>query len=292
MKKLFTLILSTIVINYSANAQALPNPGFENWTAGSGYDNPNNWSTLNSSTSFLGIVTVTKSTDAHSGTYSLRGETKFIGAPFNQAAPALVTTGTINTTTQVIEGGIAYTLRPDSVAGWMKYAPVNIDTGYIEVLLMNANATDTVARARFDQPVAAAEWFRFSAPLEYFSSANPELSRVILLPSSGYSPVVGSVVQFDDLEFVFTTGIHENSTKYAFSVYPNPATEELFIKNPLTESAKMQVYDVTGKQVNELNIGLNTTRINISTYTSGIYLYTFTDNNSEILHTGKFAVTR
>ncbi|MGE0637128.1 MAG: T9SS type A sorting domain-containing protein [Bacteroidia bacterium] len=292
MKKLFTLILSGLAVNYSANAQALPNPGFENWTAGSGYENPNNWSTLNSATSFLGIVTVSKSTDAHGGTYSLRGETKFIGAPFNQAAPALVTTGTINTTTQEIEGGIAYTERPDSVAGWMKYAPVNVDTGYIEVLLMNANATDTVARARFDQPVAASEWFRFSAPFVYSSSANPELSRVILLPSSGYSPVVGSVVQFDDLEFVFTTGINENNEIYPFSVYPNPATDELFIKNPLTQTAKMQVYDVAGKKVNELNIGLNTTRASISTYAPGVYIYMFTDNNSEILHTGKFAVAR
>lgn len=130
-------------------SQALPNADFENWTAGSGYDNPNNWSTLNSSTSFLGIVTVTKSTDAHSGTYSLRGETKFIGAPFNIAAQAIVTTGTINANTMAVTGGIAYTLRPDSVVGWMKYEPVNTDTGSIEVLLMDASETDIIGRAKF-----------------------------------------------------------------------------------------------------------------------------------------------
>ena len=292
MKKLFTLILSGLAINYSANAQALPNADFEAWTAGSGYDNPNGWSTLNSATSILGIVTASKSTDAHGGTYSLRGETKFIGAPFNQVAPALVTTGTINTTTQVIEGGIAYTQRPDSVAGWMKYAPVNTDTGYMEVLLMNSDASDTIARARFDQPVAASTWFRFSAPFEYYSSNAVELSRVILLPSSGFSPVVGSVVQFDDIEFVITTGIHENEAKVNFKVYPNPATEELFIKNPGTETATMQVVDVTGKKVANLDIGLNTTRANISTFSPGIYLYIFSDKNSEVLHTGKFVVTR
>ncbi len=292
MNKLFTLILSGIIINYSASGQALPNPGFENWTAHSGYDDPDFWHTLNSSTVILGIVTTTKSTDAHSGTYSLKGETKFIGAPFNQTAPALVTTGTINTTTQEIEGGIAYTLRPDSVVGWMKYAPMNVDTGYIEVLLMNNAEDDTIARARFDQPVAASSWFRFSAPFEYFSFANPELSRVILLPSSGYSPVVGSVVQFDDLEFVITTGIDENTGKLNFKVYPNPATEELFVKNPGSETAKMQVFDVAGKKITELNIGLNTTRTNISTYSPGVYLYTFIGNNSEVLHTGKFIITR
>lgn len=292
MKKLFTLILSGLIINFSANAQSLPNAGFENWTAGSGYDNPNNWSTLNSSTSFLGIVTVSKSTDAHSGTYSLRGETKFIGAPFNQPAPALVTTGTINTTTQAIEGGIATSERPDSITGWMKYAPVNGDTGYIELILFANNYQDTIGRAKFYTTANLTEWTYFSKEVEYESSAAVEASRVILLPSSGYQPVVGSVVQFDDIAFVTNTGINENNTKYVFSVYPNPATDELFIKNPLAQTATMQVYDVTGKKVTQLNIGLNTTRTNISTYSPGVYLYTLTDNNSEILHTGKFAVTR
>lgn len=292
MKKLFTLILSGVIINLSANAQSLPNAGFENWTAGSGYDNPNNWSTLNSSTSFLGIVTVSKSTDAHSGTYSLKGETKFIGAPFNQAAPALVTTGTINTTTQVIEGGIATSERPDSITGWMKYAPVNGDTGYIEVLLFANNYQDTIGRAKFYSPFALSSWTYFSKEITYYSSAAVEASRVILLPSSGYQPQVGSIVQFDDLAFVTSTGINEGNKKYAFSVYPNPATEELYIKNPLAENATMQVYDVTGKKATEINIGLNTTRTNISTYSPGVYLYTFTNVNSEILHTGKFAVTR
>lgn len=291
MKKLFTLILSGIIINLSANAQSLPNAGFENWTAGSGYENPNSWNTLNSATSFLGIVTVSKSTDAHSGTYSLKGETKFIGAPFNQPAPALVTTGTINTTTQVIEGGIATSERPDSITGWMKYTPVNVDTGYIEVLLFANNYQDTIGRAKYYTPVALSSWTYFSAAIEYYSANAVEASRVILLPSSGYQPVVGSVVQFDDLAFVTSTGVNEN-TKYEFRVYPNPATDELFVKNPLAETATMQVYDVAGKKVTELNIGLNTTRTNISMYSPGVYLYTFTGNNSEILHTGKFAVTR
>ncbi|MCG3166922.1 MAG: hypothetical protein POELPBGB_02705 [Bacteroidia bacterium] len=291
MNKLFTLILSGFIINFSALAQSLPNAGFENWTAGSGYDNPNNWNTLNSSTSFLGIATVSKSTDAHGGTYSLRGETKFIGAPFNQPAPALVTTGTINVTTQAIEGGIATSERPDSITGWMKYAPVNTDTGYIEVLLYANNYQDTIGRAKYYTPVALSSWTYFSAAIEYYSTNAVEASRVILLPSSGYQPVVGSVVQFDDLAFVTSTGIDEN-TNYAFNVYPNPATDELFVKNPYSQTLTMKIYDVTGKKVSELNIGINTTRTNISTYSPGVYLYTLTGNNSEILHTGKFAVTR
>lgn len=295
MKKIFTLIASVIIISYSVNGQALPNAGFENWTHTAGstpYDNPDNWNTLNSSTAFLSIITVTKSTDSHSGTYSLKGETKYIPFPFDQAAPALVTTGTINTTTQEINGGIAYTLRPDSVVGWMKYAPVNGDTGYIEVLLMNSGATDTIGRAKFSQPVAASSWFRFSAPFVYSSSNNVELSRVILLPSSGYNPQVGSIVQFDDLEFIFNPIGIDDINEVAFSVYPNPACEELFIKNPSKQTSKMELFDMTGKKVNEISIGLNTTRTNITSLSSGVYFYKFSDNNSKTLHTGKFVIAR
>ena len=227
-----------------------------------------------------------------SGTYSLRGETKFIGAPFNQPAPALVTTGTINTTTQVIDGGIATSERPDSITGWMKYAPVNGDTGYMELILFANNYQDTIGRAKFYTTATLTEWTYFSKEVTYQSSDPVEASRVILLPSSGYQPVVGSVVQFDDIAFVTSTGINENNAQYAFKVYPNPATDELFVKNPLAETAKMQVYDVTGKRVAELNIGLNTTRTNISTYSPGVYLYTFTGSHSEVLHTGKFIITR
>lgn len=290
MKKLFTLITTSLLIG-AANGQGIPNPGFENWTAATGYDNPTNWNTLNPSTAFLGIVTVTKSSDAHSGTYSLRGETKFIGAPFNQPAPALVTTGTINTTTQAIEGGVAYTERPDSITGWMKYAPVNNDTGYIEVLLFANNYQDTIGRAKFFTTQALKSWTYFSKEITYFSTAEPTGLRVILLPSSGYQPQVGSVVQFDDLAFVMPTGINENK-KYTFAVYPNPASEELFIRNPITKTSTMQIYDVTGKKVSEINIGMNTTKTDVSALSSGMYLYHFIDEKLNILQTGKFVITR
>lgn len=291
MKKLFTLIISGIFINCSINGQALPNSGFETWTTHSGYNDPDGWSTLNSATSILGIITASKSSDAHSGSYSLRSETKFIGAPFNIVAPALVTTGTINTTTQAADGGIPYSGRPDSIAGWMKYAPVNSDTGYMEVLLMNANASDTIARAKF-LTNSASSWFRFSAAFEYFSADPVELSRVLLLPSSAFVPQVGSVVQFDDLEFIISTGINENKGRPNFSIYPNPASEELFIRNPGNETGTMQVFEITGKKVTEINIGMNTTKTNISTYAPGLYFYTITRDNSEILNSGKFIITR
>lgn len=296
MKKIFTLIFSTVVINYSANAQALPNPGFENWTDGGSYDNPNNWSTLNSLTSIFQFYTCTKSTDAHSGTNSVRLETKYSGPGLNTNINGIITTGEfqVSGTTGASIGGAPYTLRPDSIIGWYKYTPSGNDTGYAEVILLNATDDDTLGRGVFSQTSTVADWTRFAAAINYDStiSANPALLRINLNSSSGNSPQAGSVIFFDDLEFAFTTGIKEENRKINFSVYPNPATDELYVKNSSNEAAKMHLFDVAGKKITELSISLNTTRTNISSYSQGVYLYTISDKNSEILHTGKFVITR
>jgi hypothetical protein len=294
MKKLFTLIFSSIVINYSVNAQALPNGGFENWTASSNYDNPNEWSTLNSLTAIFGFYTCTKSTDAHGGNNSVRLESKYSGPGLNTNINGIITTGEfqVSGTSGAAVGGADYAFRPDSVVGWYKYAPISGDTGYIELMLLNATDDDTIGHAKFFELSTVTTWTRFAKKIDYSSSDAPALLRINLNASSGTDPQPGSVVYFDDLQLIFNgVGINEQTTN-VFKVYPNPATEELFIKNPGNEIAKMRVFDAMGKNVKELYIGLNTTRTNIATYAPGVYFYTLTGNNSEVLHTGKFVVTR
>jgi len=296
MKKLFTLIISAIVINYSASGQAVPNGGFETWTAYTNFEEPDSslWRTLNPLTSGFQFYTCTKSTDVHGGTYSVRLESKYTGPGLNINIPAMITTGRIQVsgTSGGAYSGDPYTFRPDSITGWYKYAPVGIDTGYAEVILVNSDDTDTIGRGKFFQTGTVANWTRFSAKIDYFSAEVPSLLRIILNSSSGFDPQAGSVIYFDDLDFAFVTGINENEEKLNFRVSPNPATEELFIKNPFNETAKMLIFDITGKKVNEINIGLNTTRTNIATYSPGVYLYSFVNKNSEILYKGKLVITR
>ena len=41
------LFILTLTFAVSAKAQNIPNAGFENWTAGFGYEDPNSWGTYN-----------------------------------------------------------------------------------------------------------------------------------------------------------------------------------------------------------------------------------------------------
>lgn len=51
-------------------------------------------------------------------------------------------------------------------------------------------------------------------------------------------------------------------SKNAFSIYPNPAREEIFIKNLPANSETIKVYDVVGKQIQELPATVNAIHIN------------------------------
>jgi hypothetical protein len=83
MRVVFTIIGMCIsaVFEEVYSQNALPNPGFENWTTTGTYENPDGWTTANSYSSLLGIELTTKATassDVHSGSFALKTETIFI----------------------------------------------------------------------------------------------------------------------------------------------------------------------------------------------------------------------
>ena len=55
-----------------------------------------------------------------------------------------------------VGGGVPYTGRPDSIAGWYKYSPTGTDNGFVEFqLLGTASTPDTIGYVRFVTPSAA-----------------------------------------------------------------------------------------------------------------------------------------
>ena len=84
MKKLllvFSIFMSVIQFAFTQNA--LPNPGFEDWTTTGTYENPDGWTTANSYSTLVGVQLTTKATapaDIHSGNFAMKTETVFIGA--------------------------------------------------------------------------------------------------------------------------------------------------------------------------------------------------------------------
>ena len=202
MKKIYLIAAVLLnVIFVKAQNPALPNQGFEFWTQSGNHLDPDNWNTLNNSTGILGIFTATRVTDAHSGSYAIKLQTKLV---FGQIANGIASTGTIITTPPYgVTGGIPYTGRPDSIAGWYKYTPVGTDSGFVQFSLLDANA-DTIGFIRWSTPnTTVSTYTRFSSAITYLSNATPVTSQWILSASRGSNPFVNSAMQIDDLQLIF-----------------------------------------------------------------------------------------
>jgi hypothetical protein len=306
MKKIFTLIsvfsISTASLwaqadtaSSAANWKATPNPGFENWTSAGSYSNPNGWNTANSQETTLGAYNVVETSTAKSGSHAIDLITQ---SEIVVTAPGIATTGTIPTSASgSITGGIAYTLRPDSIVGWYECNPQSGDHGFAAVYLFGsaANNSDTVAVASFNLPATkVAAYTRFTAPFVYRNSHAVANSIWLISSSSGTgTAVAGSNAFFDDLAIVInsTVGIATQTNPGVYvTVGPNPASKYVYITNELNTNPVMAMYDITGRKIAEqkLTNGFNT--IDIKNLTNGLYIYSVTDENNVPVKTGKLIV--
>ncbi len=289
MKKIYSLFF---VLTFSAYAfsQALPNASFDNWTTHGTYDDPDNWNTLNPSTYILGAITAQKATgaDIHSGSAALKLITLYI-AIIAQNANGLATTGTINTTAMTIDGGIAYTLRPDSVTGWYKCDPQGGDNGFVDFSLLDATGTDTVGFAEFLTPTTAVTAYTyFSVPIVYHNANTPALSRCVMSSSAGFTSVVNSTMFIDDLGLVFNpNGVHEPIFGKNIVNY-NSVTNKLNVFSQ--QHSAISVVDVTGKEVFKSNIKAGNSEFILTNLPLGLYVYFITDDERKNTSAGKFMV--
>jgi len=288
---LLTLTFSAFFM--SSSFGQITNGGFENWTVAGNCSNPNSWGTLNGSTGILGICTAQKETSiVHSGSSALRINTQFIGFPINQTAPGIVTNGTINTTTQAVEGGQAFTERPTAFTGWYQATPVNGDTYSFSALLINEANGDTVGRASFESTVVVNTWTQFTAPVTYTLPENPTLLQIILLPSDGLNPQVGSAALFDDLDYeTLMVGISEAESSL-ITTYPNPVVDQVFFNIGDLEFANVSVFDILGSKITERRLTAGNRSIPMGRFANGTYFWQLSNPNGELLKTGKLILAK
>jgi hypothetical protein len=86
-------------------------------------------------------------------------------------------------------------------------------------------------------------------------------------------------------------GINELSYNSNVITYPNPCSSQItFQVTSNTQAQLINVYDITGRLVNNIEMKNNMSVLNTSTYSSGMYLYTIHDKNGNIVNRGKFMV--
>ncbi len=101
---------------------------------------------------------------------------------------------------------------------------------------------------------------------------------------------IGPGKSFLLFERFMTTSTTDLSGKSYFSVFPNPSTEEIFVKPSESGDSlpdAMFIYDPLGRLVKSQAIDEKTPSISISSLNSGVYFYVLTLENVP-LAVGKF----
>jgi hypothetical protein len=282
------LLLSAICFASALFAQTIPNSGFENWTNMGNYSDPDQWGTLNSTTNLAGVYTVTQGTPGNPGAYYVKITSKTV---LNQVVPGIAATGVINAQTQTITGGFPYAIRSANITGnWQYMAMSGNDQGSINVVMTKWNSMtssrDTISATQYMLPGMVMAWANFSIPLTYLMAGNPDTCMIILAASNS-TPAANSYLWVDDLNFTGLIGINEVSTSPTnLSVYPNPAQNLLNVSFTLQnqENVKLELVDVTGKLIREVNPsvmqGDNTLSMDLEGIDNGIYFIRLVSNGA------------
>jgi hypothetical protein len=75
-------------------------------------------------------------------------------------------------------------------------------------------------------------------------------------------------------------------------VYPNPSSSKVTFKMSSGENKYLRVSDITGRQFLNVPVYNNLAQINVSAYSSGIYVYEILDKSGNITDRGKFSVIK
>lgn len=308
MKKQLLTVLAAASVSLTAMAQTyIPNAGFETWGTTAGEDQqPTGWISYNVFTFSLIDVTnqnptsVTQATgvDAYQGTYSAKITT---GTLVNNPDPTnipntagVLMTGVVQFSSPYMRPGYATQQRPMTFDYACKYSPVSGDTAYAFVVLTHWNGTDrdTIATG-LDYIVSAINSYTVrSINLAYnstFNNLQPD-TCLILFSASSLNPHDGSAFYVDALNFTGYVGIDEAAAANGVDVYPNPSSALTYFDVVDQSAAYVAVYDMTGREVNRVNIINKKGTVDSYDMASGIYTYSILNDKGEVLSRGKFTV--
>jgi hypothetical protein len=276
-------ILDSLALTYNG-ASAQPselNGDFENWTSDT-INVPLSWYDQ----SYPGV---SRTTDAQTGSYALEVQTTtYLGDP----EPGQISTGyqPNNCHNNCHEtGGKAFTGQVDTLDFAYKYAPHGTDTANVQLAFIK-NGVDTFNTSIF----LAGTNSTYKDTIIPFNLPNPYDTVIIGVTSSWhnnfnsnsqYAPYVGSVLKIDNMTFASQKhflSVNNVTAVTGVKAYPNPTTDVLNLQfTNISGAATISVYDITGRQIKQSNVTINSNVVPVSTtgMSSGIYFYRVTTAN-------------
>ena len=274
MKKILLAIafLSTLGLN----AQNIPNSGLESWTFPFPFEDPTDWATLNVISYLGGPISTTKSSDAHSGSFSAKSESfeaDISGSGTMDTLAGIMFIGSIDFASQSSIQGMAFNYKPVSLIVWTKSNLLSGDSSAIQVSLTKWNAAtmtqDQIAQGFYLEEQSSSSFKRVSIPLMYNSTEAPDTMAIFVL--SGISSIhPGSAIWVDDFSFVYNSASVEEIGGLSCSFFPNPADNALTISAEKDEN--IEVFTAAGVKVDAFVLFQNETKqLNTAAYPSGFY---------------------
>ena len=259
-------ILTALLILTTPLMAQIPNASFENWTNGE----PDGWATSNSPPNF---ITVTASTESHSGTKALRGQV--ITDNNGVLHRPIVFAGSDG-------GGFSVNQRYSALRGYYRFLPATADQCIITVTMLRNGSQ--IGNGEFVASHEVQPYTLFVAPITYSSNESPDWVT-ISITTFCWGLAAGTVFYVDDLSFANPTAVAEQigaiPTSYKLEQnFPNPFNPETTIQLSLAQGAfvSLRVFDILGKEVARLlnerkEPGTYSVPWDASAMPSGVYYY-------------------
>ena len=311
--KQFLLVFGAF-LTFSLSAQS-PDPSFEQpWvTSSAGYPAKEavGWMSTNVLTHGLCSPTnptsVVQSTFSCAGVAGMRVETeKFTLGALAGLLPdtcGFAFTGAVVVFPQPrLVDGFPYDQRPTQITYCYQTTPVAGDTSGVSVALWKWTGTSRlyIGGAKNTYTSTVSSLTNATLSIAYSSTVTPDSMCIYVGSSYKFSGTTirnkakkGSLIWVDNFVYpASTVGIKEQpAASFEAVAYPNPANSSFYVSTENGDAKRVEIIDLTGKVIEKSELNNGKTKIDVSKYHNGIYLYSITDKNNQRLKTNKFTVT-
>lgn len=275
MKNLFYIFILLFLSNtLPAQITQLPNNSFDEWDETNVL--PVGWSTYERIFNSNFGLAVRDTNDYLIGSASLKLQSTSIQGQIISGIAILGESATINSQGQIINDGVPYTERPDTIEILYKYNSSILDTGLIQVGLVKN--TTVVLNFPFVITDTSSQWMVLTYPLAEFyidTFTKPNLAVSYLFSDPAGEATLSTVLNVDGIFFYSkgkaSTFTNPNVPQIAAAVYPNPTADELNINSEVSlENYGIVLYDTNGKVLIRRK-GEKNTKLNIADLIPGNY---------------------
>lgn len=303
MKSLFYSLCALALLARPAAAQTISNAGFETWAVNGGVEEPTGWLTTDyvfayyaDTSAIYALGTITKSTDAHSGSYAAKLTTT--REPLTSGGSTLVQ-GILVLGAEVGKynffgfplGGAPFNKRPTQMQFSYKFSGTTADSALALVYFSRSGSTALSGVSAVLLPPST-NYNTIAIPITYAPADTSVPDSIHIVFASGYSRHIisensaniqeGSTLLIDDISLsgggVLATRA-DAGTQAQLTVSPNPSPAGLFQlaapAEPALASAAYTVSDMLGRVVARqpaLPTPTPTRTLDLSNLRTGIYL--------------------